>query len=74
MNERTRILLVGTAVGAAIGLLIALVATENKEARAQLEQSGVTLSTPGVTDWIRFGVAAIALLRTFADIMSPKTK
>ncbi|NOX63166.1 MAG: hypothetical protein GXP42_14670 [Chloroflexi bacterium] len=74
MSERTRILLVGAAVGAAIGLVAALVATENKEARARLEESGATLSTPSATEWIRFGVAAVALLRSFADIMSPKTR
>ena len=74
MTDRTRILLVGAGLGAAIGLVAALLVTENKEARSQFEQAGVALSKPSVSDWIRFSVAAVALLRSFADIMSPKTK
>lgn len=77
MSDRSRFILIGTAIGAAIGLVAALVAAEAREERQQHlladMDSKRKLTSPSTRDWVKFGVAAVALLRQFADMLAPKS-
>lgn len=76
MSDRSRFILIGTAIGAAIGLAAALVAAEATEERQNLllanSDGKQNLSPPSTRDWVKFGVAAVTLLRQFADMLTPK--
>ncbi|MCO6450500.1 MAG: hypothetical protein J5I90_06885 [Caldilineales bacterium] len=74
MTERTRLILIGAGVGATLGLVAAFVAADALTIREQEAEAGEIVKRPGVGDWVKFSVAALTLLRTFADLMSPKLK
>lgn len=72
MTERTRLILIGTGVGAALGLIAAFVAADALSNRERTAETGAIVSKPGMGDWMKFSVAAITLMRSFADLMAPK--
>lgn len=72
-ESRSRDLLIGALLGACIGLAAAWIASDaRREEQYLLEQGTEARIQPNARDWIKFGVAAVALLRQLSDILTPK--
>ena len=75
MSGRSQILAIGTVIGAALGFGIAFLATEAKEEKQQLAESGANVYIhPRARDWVTFAAAAIALARQFSRMIEPRTQ
>ncbi len=71
-EQRRRFLLIGAAIGAILGLAVAWVATDARREEEQLQAQGVQASIqPSAREWVKLAVAAAALLRQVADILTP---
>lgn len=71
-EQRRRTLLIGAIIGACVGLVAAWVVTDAHREEQHLLAQGVPASIqPNARDWVKLGVAAVALLRQLADILSP---
>ncbi len=74
-EQRRRALLLGALIGACVGLIAAWVATDARREEQQLLAQGVKAAIrPSARDWVKLGVAAAALLRQLADILSPQSR
>lgn len=71
ISDRSRFILIGTLVGAAVGLVGALVAAGTLEERQRRSEAGITPTQPKLGDVVKFSIAALMLLRQFADMLTP---
>ncbi len=71
ISDRSRFILIGALVGAALGLVAALVAAGTLEERQQRSDAGLSLKPPKLLDIVKFSIAALMLLRQFADMLTP---
>lgn len=71
ISDRSRFILIGALVGAAVGLVGALVAAGTLEERKQRSDAGLGLAPPKAIDIVKFSIAALMLLRQFADLLTP---
>lgn len=72
MTDRNRFILIGTIVGATVGFVAALVAAGTLEERRSRSTAGITVQSPKTIDVVKFAVAALMLLRQFADLLTPE--
>ncbi len=74
-KEQTKLILIGTALGALLGMSIGAVLAQTKKEQLALAETygedSVAIQ-PGFRDWIAVALAAIALLRRFSDMLTPK--
>lgn len=70
-SDRSRFILIGALIGAAIGLVGALVAAGTLEERRRRSESGIVPAPPKLGDTVKFAIAALMLLRQFADLLTP---
>jgi gas vesicle protein len=70
-SDRSRFILIGALVGATIGLVGALVAAGTLEERQRRSESGLVPAPPKLGDIVKFSIAALMLLRQFADLLTP---
>lgn len=71
ISDRSRFILIGSLVGAAIGLVGALVAAGTLDERRRRSESGLVPASPKLSDIVKFSIAALMLLRQFADLLTP---
>lgn len=71
LSDRSRFILIGALVGAAVGLVGALVAAGTLEERQRRSETGITPTPPKLGDIVKFSIAALMLLRQFADLLTP---
>lgn len=71
ISDRSRFILIGSLVGAAIGLVGALVAAGTMDERRRRSESGIVPAAPKLVDIVKFSIAALMLLRQFADLLTP---
>ena len=72
-KERIRFLVIGTAIGAAIGMAVAWLATDAKNEELRLASDGNAVSIrPDARQWVSFAVAAVTLLRQFSNMIEPR--
>lgn len=71
LPDRSRFILIGALVGAAVGLVGALVAAGALEERQRRNESGIVPSPPKLGDIVKFSIATLMLLRQFADLLTP---
>ncbi len=72
MTDRNRFILIGTVIGAAVGFVAALVAAGTLEERRSRSVAGITVQSPKTIDVVKFALAALMLLRQFADLLTPE--
>lgn len=70
-NQRLRIVLIGAAIGVALGVIAGWLAADAQQQRTTLASAGATTRQPRLRNWVGFGVAAVTLVRQFGDLMSP---
>lgn len=72
-ENRSRYLLLGALIGAIVGLAAAWIITDAQREEEHLLSQGTQASIqPSAREWVKFGVAAVALLRQLADILTPQ--
>lgn len=71
ISDRSRFILIGALVGATVGLVGALVAAGTLEERQKLSEAGLSPAPPKLLDIVKFAIAALLLLRQFADMLTP---
>ncbi len=74
-REQSKLVLISTVVGAAIGLGIGVVLAETKKEQLMLaEKHGKdqVVIQPGIREWFAVAVAAITLIRQLGNILTPK--
>lgn len=67
MNDRTKSILVGLALGAAIGALFGWIVGDSNENRLPGERTGLQAVSTG--DYIKIGVAVLTLAREFTQMV-----
>lgn len=72
MSDRNRFILIGATVGATVGFVAALVAAGTLEERRNRGAAGIAVRSPKMIDVVKFAVAALMLLRQFADLLTPE--
>jgi len=75
-DSRYRFLLIGAVIGGVLGMVAAWLAADALEEQAQLELADINAARiqPRARDWLTFGVAAVALLRQFSEMLAPRKK
>ena len=74
-REQSKLVLITTVVGAAVGLGLGIVLAETKKEQLMLaERYGEenAIVQPGFRDWFAVAIAAITLIRQLGNILTPK--
>lgn len=75
MSSRTTVILLGGAIGAALGATAAWTYLREQEAKHPSGALGVRQSmemSAGAADFIKIGVALLGIIRQFDDLFKPK--
>lgn len=70
-SDRQRVLLLGTGIGALVGLVAALMVAHAWEERHR-NDADAGFKTPGIGDIVKFAISALMLVRQLGDLLAPK--
>jgi hypothetical protein len=71
LSDYQRVLLLGTGIGALVGLVAALVVAHAWEERQQRD-AAAAFKAPGIGDIVKFAISALMLVRQLGDLLTPK--
>ncbi len=71
LSDHQRVLLLGTGIGALVGLLAALVVARTWEER-QRQDAGASFKAPGIVDIVKLAISALMLVRQLGDLLAPE--